>query len=136
MIKQHISTPVKDISYKDASFIDMVYEYKYAVTKESKNVIYSIKWAPETAWEDKCSASTTSPAILKFAAPKRTPADTLKVLLEGQWNYMLKIVLYKNIGTRLYWGIMISIARNRKRLTIEEQGVAYDYPKRSNHETI
>jgi hypothetical protein len=36
---------------------------------------------------------------------------------------MLKIMLYKNETTRLYWGIMISIARNRKRSTIEEQGV-------------
>lgn len=32
-------------------------------------------------------------------------------------------MLYKNETTRLYWGIMISIARNRKRSTIEEQGV-------------
>jgi uncharacterized protein YbjT (DUF2867 family) len=83
MVEQHIGTPVKDVSYKDISFIDMVYEYKYAATKESKNVIYSIKRAPETAWEGKCSASTTSPEILKLAALKCTPADTLKTLLEG-----------------------------------------------------
>ncbi|CAI7619464.1 unnamed protein product [Penicillium pancosmium] len=83
MVEQHIGTPVNDVSYKDVSFIDMVYEYKYTATKESKNVIYSIKRAPETAWEGKCSASTASPEILKLAAPKRTPADTLKALLEG-----------------------------------------------------
>ncbi|CEJ62809.1 Putative NmrA-like family protein [Penicillium brasilianum] len=82
-VEQHISTPVKDVSYMGVSFIDMMYEYKYAATKESKNVIYSIKRAPETAWEGKCSASTTSPEILKIAAPKCTPADTLKTLLEG-----------------------------------------------------
>ena len=83
MVEQHIGTPVKDVSYKDVSFIDIVYEYKYAATKESKNVIYSIKRAPETAWEGKCSASTISPGDLKLTAPKRTPADTLKALLEG-----------------------------------------------------
>ncbi|KAJ5211179.1 NmrA-like family protein [Penicillium cf. griseofulvum] len=81
IVEQYIDTPVKDVSYKEVSLIDIVYEYKYTATKESKNIIYSIKRAPETAWEGKFSASTTSPEILKFA-PKRTPADTLKALLE------------------------------------------------------
>ncbi|KAJ5900390.1 uncharacterized protein N7473_004460 [Penicillium subrubescens] len=83
MVEQHIGTPVKDVSYKDVSFIDMVYEYKYAATKESKNVIYSIKRAPEASWEGKCSASTASPGVLGLAAPGRTPGGTLKALLEG-----------------------------------------------------
>ncbi|KAJ5472301.1 hypothetical protein N7530_006302 [Penicillium desertorum] len=83
MVEQQIGTPVKDVSYKDVSFIDMMYEYQYAATKQSKNVIYSIKRAPETAWEGKCSTSTTSKEILELAAPKRTPADILKTLLEG-----------------------------------------------------
>jgi hypothetical protein len=42
----------------------------------------SIKHAPETAWEGKCTASTTSKEVLELAAPKRTPADVLKTLLE------------------------------------------------------
>lgn len=42
MIEQHIGAPVKDVSYKDVSFIAMLYEYQYAATKQSKNVIYSI----------------------------------------------------------------------------------------------
>ncbi|KAE8384097.1 hypothetical protein BDV23DRAFT_167546 [Aspergillus alliaceus] len=83
MVEQHIDTPVKDVSFKDLSFIDMVYEDKYAATKQSKNVIYSIKQAAGPAWEGKCSTSTTSKEILKLYAPKRTPADTLKALLEG-----------------------------------------------------
>ncbi|RAL03380.1 NmrA-like family protein [Aspergillus ibericus CBS 121593] len=82
MVEQYIGAPVKDVSYKDVSFIDMLYEDQYAATKQSKNVIYSIKRAPETAWEGKCSISTTSKEILKLAAPKRTPADSLKTLLE------------------------------------------------------
>ncbi|PLB42580.1 NmrA-like family protein [Aspergillus candidus] len=81
MIEQHIGVPVTDVSYKDVSFIDMLYEYQYAATKQSKNVIYSIKWAPETAWEGKCSASTSSKEFLELSAPKRTPADVLKSLL-------------------------------------------------------
>lgn len=83
MVEQHIGTQVMEVSYKDVWFIDMLYEYKFAATGQSKNVILSIKNAPETAWEGKCSASTTSPEVLELAAPKRTPADVLKTLLEG-----------------------------------------------------
>ncbi|GAQ12114.1 hypothetical protein ALT_9435 [Aspergillus lentulus] len=82
MVEKNIGVPVKDVIYKDVSFIDTLYEYQYAATKESKNVIYSIKRAPETAWDGKCSASTTSKEVLDLAAPKRTPADVLESLLE------------------------------------------------------
>lgn len=82
LIEQHIGAHVKDVSYKDVSFIDMLYEYQYAATKQSKNVIYSTTRALETAWEGKCSTFTTSKEILDLAAPKRTPADILKTLLE------------------------------------------------------
>ncbi|KAJ5953767.1 NmrA-like family protein [Penicillium viridicatum] len=81
MIEQYIGAPVKDVSYKDVSFIDMLYEHQYA-GKESKNIIYTIKRAAETGWEGKCSISTTSEEILELAAPKRSPVDTLKTLLE------------------------------------------------------
>lgn len=81
MVEQLISAPVKDNSYKDVSFIDIVHEYQYAVTKQSKNVIYSIKRAPEIAWEGKCSTCTTSKEILEIRAPKRTSADVLRTLL-------------------------------------------------------
>jgi hypothetical protein len=59
----------------------MLYEYQYAATKQSKNIIYSIKRAPETVWEGKCSTSTTSKEILQLAALKITPANVLKALL-------------------------------------------------------
>ncbi|KAJ5199516.1 NmrA-like family protein [Penicillium cf. griseofulvum] len=81
MVEQHIGTPVKDVSYKDVSFIDAMYE-QYAATNQSKNVIYSTTRALETAWEGKCSSATTSKEILELAAPKRTPADVFKTLLE------------------------------------------------------
>ncbi len=57
-------------------------EQMAAASQESNNVILSIEHAAETAWEGKCSASTTSKEILELAAPKRTPADVLKTLLE------------------------------------------------------
>ncbi|KAF2875161.1 hypothetical protein BDV95DRAFT_310051 [Massariosphaeria phaeospora] len=78
MVEEHIGESVKNVSYKDVSFIDQM----AAGTQESKNVILSIKYAPETAWEGKCTASTTSKEILELAAPKRTPADVLRSLLE------------------------------------------------------
>ncbi|WBW74403.1 NmrA-like family [Schizosaccharomyces osmophilus] len=82
MVEQHIGTQVKEVSYQDVSFIDSLYELNHAANGQSKNVILSIKHALETAWEGKCSASTTSSEVLELAAPKRTPADVLKTLLE------------------------------------------------------
>ncbi|KAJ5135123.1 uncharacterized protein N7515_004401 [Penicillium bovifimosum] len=83
MIEQYIGTPVKDVRYKDVSFVDMLFEYQYAGTKESKNVLYSAKRSLEAGWEGKCSVSTSSKEILELAAPTRSPADVLKSLLEG-----------------------------------------------------
>ncbi|KAF7587413.1 hypothetical protein BBP40_007253 [Aspergillus hancockii] len=82
MVEQHIGTQVKEVSYEDVSFVNFLYEHNYAATHQSKNVILSIKHAPETAWDGQCTASTTSKAVLELAAPKRTPADVLKTLLE------------------------------------------------------
>lgn len=78
MVEQHIGGPVENVIYKDMSFV----EYMVAASQESKNVIWSIKHALEAAWEGKSSASTTSKEVLELAAPKRTPADVFKTLLE------------------------------------------------------
>lgn len=80
MVEQHIGTRVDNVSYKDMGFID---DMAAAAPQESKNVILSIKFAPETAWEGKCTASTTSKEVLELAAPMRTPADVLKSMLEA-----------------------------------------------------
>lgn len=82
MVEQYIGVQVEEVIYKDVSFIDFLYEHQYAATHQSKNVILSIKHAPETAWEGQCTASTTSKEVLELAAPKHTPADVLKSLLE------------------------------------------------------
>lgn len=78
MVEQHIGTRVESVIYKDVSSI----EHWAATTQESKNVILSIRHAFDTAWDGKCSASTTSKEVLELAAPTRTPADALKALLE------------------------------------------------------
>jgi uncharacterized protein YbjT (DUF2867 family) len=78
MVEEHIGVQVENVNYKDMTFIDQM----AAATQESKNVILSIKHAPETAWDGKCTASTTSKEVLELAAPKRTPADVMKTLLE------------------------------------------------------
>jgi hypothetical protein len=53
-----------------------------AATTESKNVIASIKHAPETAWAGMCTAESTSKAILQLAVADKTPADVLEMLLQ------------------------------------------------------
>ncbi|KAL2694752.1 hypothetical protein Neosp_001338 [[Neocosmospora] mangrovei] len=79
MTEEAMGTKVEAISFRDLSFID----YMAAQSQESKNVILSIKHAPETAWEGKCTASTTSREVLQLAAPKNTPAEIFKAMLEG-----------------------------------------------------
>ncbi|RMJ08871.1 hypothetical protein BHE90_011195, partial [Fusarium euwallaceae] len=80
MTEEVLGTRVEDVSFRDLSFIDHM---AAAQTQESKNVILSIKYAPETAWEGKCTASTTSREVLQLAAPRNTPAEIFKAMLEG-----------------------------------------------------
>ncbi|KAH8588786.1 NmrA-like family protein [Bisporella sp. PMI_857] len=80
MVEQHIGTPVENVIFKDVSFIEHLVA---AAPQESRNVISSIRHALEPAWEGKSSTSTTSKEVFELAAPKRTPADVLKTLLEG-----------------------------------------------------
>lgn len=78
MVEQYIGTKVEDVRFQDLSFID----HQAAQTQESKSVILSIKRALDTAWEGKCTASTTSKEVFQFAAPKNTPAEVFKTMLE------------------------------------------------------
>jgi uncharacterized protein YbjT (DUF2867 family) len=79
LVEQYIGEPVKDVRYKDLSFIDDMANN----SSESKNVMLSIKGAPITSWEGKAKAETTSKEILELYAPKRTVAEVLKDLVEG-----------------------------------------------------
>ncbi|KAK2736181.1 hypothetical protein FQN57_000855 [Myotisia sp. PD_48] len=83
MVEQHIGTQVKDVIYNDVSFIDSIYDLNYEATKQSRNVILSIKYGTETAWEGKCSTITTSREVSSIAPPKRTPTEMLNALLAG-----------------------------------------------------
>lgn len=82
LVEQYIGTKVEKVSYQDTSFVDQIWEYQYAATNQSKNVILSVKHALVTSWEGKCSISTTSKEVLEIAAPKITVAEVLKGLLE------------------------------------------------------
>lgn len=79
LVEKHINAPVENVYFKDMSFVD----HMVAATSESKNVIQSIKYAAVTAWDGLCTTSTTSKEVLELAAPKRTPQDVFKTLLEG-----------------------------------------------------
>ncbi|OGM49577.1 NmrA-like family protein [Aspergillus bombycis] len=82
MVEQHIGTKVQHVSYEDMSFVDSFVDPGSLGAQQSKNVILSIKYALVTSWEGKSMASTTSKEVLELAAPKRTPADVLRTLLE------------------------------------------------------
>lgn len=78
MVEKHIGAKVEDVKFKDVSFVDDM----VAASNQAKNVIGSIKHAPETAWDGQAKAETTSKEVLEIAAPKRTPADVMATLLE------------------------------------------------------
>ena len=80
MVESTIGEKVKDVKFKDVSSIEQWAEMQ---TTQSKNIIRSITFAPVTAWEGKCKASTTSKEVLEIAAPRRTPEEVFKMLLEG-----------------------------------------------------
>ncbi|KFA77420.1 hypothetical protein S40288_03078 [Stachybotrys chartarum IBT 40288] len=79
MVEDQIGTKVKDVRYKDLSFLDEA----AANNPSRKHHIMSIKHAPETGWDGKCTASTTSKEVLEIAAPKTTLAEVFKELLGG-----------------------------------------------------
>ncbi|KAL3482145.1 hypothetical protein BJX99DRAFT_217434 [Aspergillus californicus] len=77
IIEKHTGTKVKDVRYKDLSFVESLIQ-----PGQSRNVIMSISHAAVTAWEGKCSAATTSKEVLQIAPPKRAPVDVLEELLQ------------------------------------------------------
>jgi uncharacterized protein YbjT (DUF2867 family) len=78
MVESYMGEPVKDVKFKDVSGIE---QWADSQTAQSKNIIRSITYAPVTAWEGKCKASTTSKEVLEIAAPNVTPAQVMKTLL-------------------------------------------------------
>lgn len=80
IVNGYIGVEVKDVRYKDVSFIE---QWADAETKEAKNIIRSICYAPVCSWEGKTKAETTSQAVLDLAPPKGTFAATLRRKVEG-----------------------------------------------------
>ncbi|ESZ90924.1 NmrA-like family protein [Sclerotinia borealis F-4128] len=77
LVEQHIGTPIKNVIFRDVSFIDTWADS----VEENKSLILSIKTAPVTAWEGKCSIATTSKEVNELAAPQIAPAEWLKSAL-------------------------------------------------------
>ena len=64
MVEQQIGTPVKEVSYKNTSWL----EGMAAADPEHRTLVMSIQHAMETVWRGETSASTTSKEILEIAA--------------------------------------------------------------------
>ncbi|KAF7921714.1 uncharacterized protein EAE98_008561 [Botrytis deweyae] len=78
LVEEYIGTEVKDFKFRDVSLIDTWADS----VKANKSLILSIKGAPKTGWEGKCSTATTSKEFLELSPPKITPAMWLKSALE------------------------------------------------------
>lgn len=75
LVEKQIGAKVEDVKFKDVSFID---QWADATTTGSKNLIRSITHAPETSWDGKAKAFTTSEEVLKIAPPKMTAEEYFK----------------------------------------------------------
>ncbi|KAL4885419.1 hypothetical protein BJY04DRAFT_179699 [Aspergillus karnatakaensis] len=78
MVENYIGTKVEKVVFKDMSIVESF----VAPNQLGKNIILTIKHAMDRAWEGKQSVSTTSKEVLEISAPRRTPADVLKTMLE------------------------------------------------------
>ncbi|KAK8084044.1 hypothetical protein PG996_002825 [Apiospora saccharicola] len=78
MVEQQIGTPVKEVSYKNTSWL----EGMAAADPEHRTLVMSIQHAMETLWRGETSASTTSKEILEIAAPRTTPAASWEKVLK------------------------------------------------------
>ncbi|KAI1045302.1 hypothetical protein LB505_013927 [Fusarium chuoi] len=79
LVEEYIGTKVEHVIFKDMSWVDQA----AAQTLESKNVVLSRKYAAEPSWDGRCGVATTSKEVFKIAAPKNTPAEILKALIES-----------------------------------------------------
>ncbi|KAK1640742.1 NmrA-like family protein [Colletotrichum phormii] len=70
-VEEAIGAPVESVQFRDVSLVDAM----ASATKESKNVILSMKAAPVSLWEGKCPASTTSKEVIELLAPSRSVVD-------------------------------------------------------------
>jgi hypothetical protein len=79
MVEQYIGESVKDVKFKDVSFIGEMADN----SSESKNVMRSIKFALVSSGEGKAGAETTSKEILELYALRRTVTGVLRELVEA-----------------------------------------------------
>lgn len=77
--KNTLERKVEKVKFRDVSPLNSW----AAAVKEQRNHILSIKHAPVTVWEGKCSMATTSKEVDEIAAPQITPAGWGKTALEG-----------------------------------------------------
>ncbi|KAE8341929.1 hypothetical protein BDV24DRAFT_131107 [Aspergillus arachidicola] len=82
MVEKAIGVPVKNVRYKDLSALDTYLETEYMGSGSSRNVLWSVRRALETAWDGQFTAPPTSKEVLELAAPRQTPQQMLENLLE------------------------------------------------------
>jgi hypothetical protein len=79
LVEKAIGEPVKDVVYKDLRFLEGMAD----ASRENRNVIMSIRFAPVTGWDGECTASTTSKEILEIAPPRIRPHEVFESLLKA-----------------------------------------------------
>ncbi|RAL15204.1 NmrA-like family protein [Aspergillus homomorphus CBS 101889] len=84
MVEREIGVKVVDVRYKDISFVDALVDTRSpAGERQAERLEWSITHALQALWEGKLAAGTVSKEVLELAAPKRTPAEVLKAMLDA-----------------------------------------------------
>lgn len=78
LVEGYIGTKVEEVVWKDMSMVEHMAAQSPA---EVRGLILSIRHAPEPVWEGKCTAATTSRAVLDLAPPRGTPAEALRAMV-------------------------------------------------------
>lgn len=71
MVENAIEAELEEVEYQDVSFVDGL----VAATKESHNVMTSIRYAVDSAHAAQCTAATTSREVLEIAPTRVTIED-------------------------------------------------------------
>ncbi|EPS31886.1 hypothetical protein PDE_06844 [Penicillium oxalicum 114-2] len=83
LVENVIGASVENVVYRDLSWMDGFLEAEFMRPGVSRNVVLSVKRAAEKAWDGSFPTVPTSQEVLELAAPRRTPKEMLKTLLEA-----------------------------------------------------
>jgi len=79
LVEKEIGTKVQNVKFRDVDFVDQM-----AASSPQAHLVQSIREAPVTAWDGKCSIATTSKEVYDLASPQTTAGEWFQNALKDQ----------------------------------------------------